>query len=55
MLQTKPLTHAEAVAMIEQLDSIADRLFAAGYNTFGNSIQETVYCLDAEQQELANA
>ena len=53
MLQTKPLTQAEAVEIIAQLDAIADRLFAAGYNTFGNSIQETVYCLDAEQQELA--
>ena len=54
MLQNKPLTQAEAVAIIAQLDAIADRLFLAGYNTFGNSIQETVYCLDAEQQELAD-
>jgi hypothetical protein len=55
MLQTKPLTHAEAVAMIEQLDAIADRLFLAGNNTLGNAVQETVYCLDAEQQELNDA
>jgi hypothetical protein len=27
-------------------------LFLAGYNTLGNAVQETVYCLDAEQQEL---
>jgi hypothetical protein len=52
MLQNKPLTEAEAVAMIEQLEAIADRLFLAGYNTLGNGVQETVYCLDAEQQEL---
>jgi len=40
--------------MIEQLDAIADRLFLAGNNTLGNAVQETVYCLDAEQQELAD-
>ena len=55
MLQNKPLTEAEATAMIEQLEAIADRLFLAGYNTLGNAVQETVYCLDAEQQELADA
>jgi len=55
MLTNKLLTATEATEMIEQLEAIADRLFLAGYNTFGNSIQETVYCLDAEQQELANA
>jgi len=53
MLQNKPLTEAEATAMIEQLEAIADRLFLAGNNTLGNAVQETVYCLDAEQQELA--
>jgi hypothetical protein len=51
MLQNKPLTATETTAMIEQLDAIADRLFAAGMNTLGNSVQETVYCLDAELQE----
>ena len=52
MLQNKPLTATEATTMIEQLEAIADRLFLAGNNTLGNAVQETVYCLDAEQQEL---
>jgi hypothetical protein len=42
MLQNKPLTNTEATAMIEQLEAVADRLFLAGYNTLGNSVQETV-------------
>jgi len=54
MLQNKPLTQAEATEIIAQLDAIADRLFLAGYNTLGNAVQETVYCLDAEVQELAD-
>ena len=54
MLQNKPLTQAEATEIIAQLDAIADRLFLAGNNTLGNAVQETVYCLDAEQQELAD-
>jgi hypothetical protein len=51
MLQNKPLTATETTAMIEQLEAVADRLFLAGYNTLGNAVQETVYCLDAELQE----
>jgi len=51
MLQNKPLTATETTQMIEQLDAVADRLFLAGYNTLGNAVQETVYCLDAELQE----
>jgi hypothetical protein len=51
MLQNKPLTATETTAMIEQLEAIADRLFLAGYNSLGNSVQEAVYCLDAELQE----
>jgi len=55
MLQTKPLTHAEAVAMIEQLDAIADRLFLAGNNTLGNNIQEVIYCMEANLAESEEA
>lgn len=51
MLANKPLTATEATEMIEQLDSIADRLFAAGNNTLGNNIQEVVYCMEANLAE----
>jgi len=51
MLQNKPLTATEATAMIEQLDTIADRLFLAGNNTLGNNIQEVVYCMEANLAE----
>ncbi len=55
MLQNKQLTTAEATAIIEQLEAIADRLFLAGNNTLGNNIQEVVYCMECnleEQQEV---
>jgi hypothetical protein len=55
MLQNRPLTTAEAKLMIEQLDTIADRLFSAGYNTLGNSVQETVYCMEANLAEQLEA
>jgi len=55
MLENKLLTATEATQMIEQLEAIADRLFLAGYNTLGNAVQETVYCLDAELQEQLSA
>jgi hypothetical protein len=55
MLQNKPLTTVEATAMIEQLEAIADRLFLAGYNTLGNSVQETVYCMEANLAEAEEA
>ena len=45
MLENKPLTQLEAEAMITMLEAVADRLFLAGYNTLGNSVQETVYCM----------
>lgn len=51
MLQTKPLTATEATEMIEQLDTIADRLFLAGNNTLGNAVQEVVYCMEANLAE----
>ena len=51
MLQNKTLTTAEATAMIEQLEAIADRLFLAGNNTLGNSVQEVVYCMEATEAE----
>jgi hypothetical protein len=51
MLTNKPLTNTEAVAMIEQLEAIADRLFLAGMNTLGNAVQETVYCMEANLAE----
>jgi hypothetical protein len=53
MLQNRPLTTAEAELMIEQLDTIADRLFSAGNNTLGNAVQEVVYCMEANVAEQA--
>jgi hypothetical protein len=55
MLQNRPLTRAEAELMIEQLDTIADRLFSAGYNTLGNNVQEVVYCMSANVAEAEEA
>jgi hypothetical protein len=55
MLQNKPLTTTEAELMIEQLDTIADRLFSAGYNTLGNAVQEAAYCVEANLQEAESA
>jgi hypothetical protein len=54
-MQNKPLTTVEATAMIEQLEAIADRLFLAGYNTLGNGVQETVYCMEANLAEQLEA
>jgi hypothetical protein len=51
MLENKPLTQLEAEAMITQLEAVADRLFLAGYNTLGNNVQETVYCMEANLAE----
>jgi hypothetical protein len=51
MLENKTLTNTEATAMIAQLEAIADRLFLAGYNTLGNNVQETVYCMEANLAE----
>jgi hypothetical protein len=51
MLQNKPLTATEATQMVEQLEAVADRLFLAGYNTLGNAVQETVYCMEANLAE----
>ena len=51
MLENKPLTQLEAEAMITMLEAVADRLFLAGYNTLGNSVQETVYCMEANLAE----
>ena len=48
MLKTKPLTVAEANEMIEQLDAMADRLFAAEKNYLGNQVQELAYLLSAQ-------
>jgi hypothetical protein len=50
-MQNKPLTTAEATAMIEQLEAIADRLFLAGNNTLGNAVQEVTYCMEANLAE----
>ena len=55
MLQNKPLTATEATAMIEQLDTIADRLFLAGNNTLGNAVQEVTYCMEANLAEQLEA
>ncbi len=52
MLTNKPLTTVEATAMIEQLEKIADRLFLAGNNTLGNNIQEVIYCIEANLEEV---
>ena len=51
MLQNRPLTTAEAELMIEQLETIADRLFTAGRNTLGNNVQEVIYCMEANVAE----
>jgi hypothetical protein len=55
MLQNKPLTAAEAEAMIAQLDAIADRLFLAGNNYLGNTVQEVTYCVHANLAEVEEA
>ena len=55
MLQNKPLTNTEATAMIEQLEQIADRLFLAGNNTLGNTVQEVIYCMEANLAEAETA
>jgi hypothetical protein len=51
MLQNKQLTVEEATQMIEQLEAIADRLFSAGNNYLGNTVQEVVYCVEANLSE----
>ena len=38
-------------ARIEQLEAIADQLFAEGKNFLGNTILEVVYALEAEADE----
>ena len=38
---------------IEQLEAIADELFAEGKNYLGNQLLEIVYCLEAEAAEEA--
>ena len=55
MLENKPLTAQEAEAMIEQLEQIADRLFLAGNNTLGNTVQEVIYCVEANLAEAETA
>ena len=40
---------------IEQLEAIADELFAEGKNSLGNQLLEIVYCLEAEAAELAES
>jgi hypothetical protein len=51
MLTNKPLTTKEQIAIIAQLEVIADRLFFAGNNTLGNAVQEVVYCMEATVEE----
>jgi len=36
---------------IEQLEQIADELFAEGRNFLGNQLQDIVYALEAEAEE----
>ena len=55
MLQNKPLTAAEAEQIIAQLDAIADRLFLAGNNFLGNTVQEVTYCVHANLAEIEEA
>jgi hypothetical protein len=52
MLENKQLTAQELQAMIEQLDTIADRLFLAGRNTAGNAAQEVAYLLHAQLADI---
>jgi hypothetical protein len=51
MLQNKPLTNTEAEQIIAELDAIADRLFLAGNNYLGNTVQEVAYCVEATLAE----
>jgi hypothetical protein len=51
MLQNKPLTNTEAEQIIAELDRIADRLFLAGNNYLGNTVQEVAYCVEATLAE----
>jgi hypothetical protein len=51
MLQNKPLTAEEADAIIAQLEAIADRLFLAGNNYLGNTVQEVTYSVEANLAE----
>jgi hypothetical protein len=34
---------------IEQLEALADKLFAEGKNYLGNKVLEVVYCLEADE------
>jgi hypothetical protein len=45
------LTQTEMEQMIEQLDAMADRLFAAEQNFLGNQVQEVAYLLSANVEE----
>jgi hypothetical protein len=51
MLTNTPLTTAEAEQIIAELDAIADRLFLAGNNYLGNTVQEVAYCVEANLAE----
>lgn len=46
-MTTKQLTTEQATQMIEQLEAIADTLFSVGETFLGNSVQEVVYCMEA--------
>ncbi len=52
-MQTKPLTAEQAQQIIASLEAIADTLFAANKNYLGNTVQEVVYSLEAEEAEWA--
>ncbi len=53
MLTNKPLTSTEAEQIIAELDRIADRLFRAGNNYLGNTVQEVAYCMEAGLAEAS--
>ena len=44
-------TGAKMQKEIEQLEALADKMFAQGKTFLGNQILEIVYCLEAEQGE----
>lgn len=49
------LTEFEIEQMIQDLDAIADKLFASEENFLGNQVQEIAYLLSAKVDELEGA
>lgn len=43
----KKLSAAEVAQMIEQLETMADTMFAAGNNMLGNQLQDVIHSMEA--------